>query len=40
MPLNRTPLTGNQIVAMANVSLQRNYKLTGDESSSPVAPTV
>lgn len=29
MPLNRTPLTGNQIVAMANVSLQRNYNLTG-----------
>jgi len=29
MPLNRTPLTGNQIVAMANVSLQRNYTLTG-----------
>lgn len=25
MPLNRTPLTGNQIVAMANVSLQRDY---------------
>ena len=29
MPLNRTPLTGNQIVAMANVSLQRTYTLTG-----------
>lgn len=29
MPLNRTPLTGNQIVAMANVSLQRNYTLQG-----------
>ena len=29
MPLNRTPLTGNQIVAMANVSLQRNYTLSG-----------
>lgn len=30
MPLNRTPLTGNQIVAMANVSLQRNYTLQGN----------
>ena len=29
MPLNRTPLTGNQIVAMANVSLERSYTLTG-----------
>lgn len=29
MPLNRTPLTGNQIVAMANVSLQRTYTLAG-----------
>lgn len=29
MPLNRTPLTGNQIVAMANVSLQQAYTLTG-----------
>ena len=29
MPLNRTPLTGNQIVAMANVSLQQTYTLTG-----------
>ena len=29
MPLNRTPLTGNQIVAMANVSLQRNYTMVG-----------
>ena len=29
MPLNRTPLTGNQIVAMANVSLERTYTLTG-----------
>ena len=38
MPLNRTPLTGNQIVAMANVSLQRNYTLTGD-TAGPVAQT-
>jgi hypothetical protein len=36
MPLNRTPLTGNQIVAMANVSLQRNYTLTGDNA--PLVP--
>jgi len=28
MPLVRTPLTGSQIVAMANVSLQRSYTLT------------
>ena len=28
MPLVRTPLTGNQIVAMGSVSLQRNYTLT------------
>lgn len=27
MPLTRTPLTGNQIVAMANVSLQRTYTI-------------
>jgi len=27
MPLTRTPLTGNQIVAMANVSLQRSYTI-------------
>lgn len=27
MPLTRTPLTGNQIVAMANVSLQRGYTI-------------
>jgi hypothetical protein len=40
MPLNRTPLTGNQIVAMANVSLQRNYTLTGDDSNDPTAQTV
>ena len=38
MPLNRTPLTGNQIVAMANVSLQRNYTLTGPLSG-PTATT-
>lgn len=35
MPLNRTPLTGNQIVAMANVSLQRNYTLTGNVAPLP-----
>ena len=29
MPLNRTPLTGNQLVAMANVSLQRSHALSG-----------
>jgi len=29
MPLNRTPLVGNQIVAMGNVSLQRTYTLAG-----------
>lgn len=35
MPLVRTPLTGNQIVAMGSVSLQRNYTLT----TNPVAGT-